>query len=169
METTKRHTFVSEWGLHLVMLAIALPIVGLAYLAWTVLPAKSAPEAVQAPSEVLGWRARGVIAAFHSAGLTAEELRGETKEERDGFAMGMVVEARRFRISAKEGEMGMVLSFENVRDLEQVRDYYQGLNRALPQYGSWVYVKDNVLVQINHEVPESVAREYARVLEGIDE
>lgn len=169
MQTPKTNSFLSDWGYHLVMLAVAIPMVGLAYLAWAILPTMSVSPPAPAATEAMRRNSLDVIAAFHSAGLDAEVVRGTTKDERDGFSTGMVVDARRFRISDKEGEMGMVLCFESPGDLAQMRNYYQRLNRALPQFGSWLFVKDNVLLQINHEVPEQTARAYAAVLETLDQ
>jgi hypothetical protein len=110
-----------------------------------------------------------VITAFHSAGLEAEVIRGATKEERDGPALGVVVDARRFRISAKDEEMGIVLCFQNLRDMRRMQNYYLGLNRSLPQFSSWLYAKDNILLQINREVSESKAHAYAQVLDALDQ
>jgi hypothetical protein len=168
MNTFKTRTFWTDWGFHLVILAVTIPILGLAFLAWTLLPVTGAAPTIAAPPEPARWTASDVIAAFQSADLNAQVVRGETKEERDLFSHLMAIDGHRFRIGDKDGEMGMVLSFNNPRDLARMQNYLLALNRSLPQYSSWLYVKDNILLQINHEVPEHKARAYAEVLETLD-
>lgn len=168
METTNRHTFLSDWGLHLVMLAITLPVLGLAYLAWTYLSASPAAPPAPMPTEQANLRAQDVVTGFRVAGLPAHLVREATKEERDGVSSLMPVDALRFRISEQEEEMGMVLVFENANDLQLTHQYYLGLNRSLPRFRSWLFVKDNILLQINHEVDEKTARKYADALYGGD-
>lgn len=150
------------------MLAITLPVLGLAYLGWTYLPAPPAAPPVLVPTEQPHLRAQDVVTAFRAAGLPAHIVRSATKEERDGLFAFVQADALRFRISEREGEMGMVLVFKNANDLQRMHKYYLGLNRALPRFKSWLFVKDNILLQINHEVPESTAREYADALYGGD-
>jgi len=110
-----------------------------------------------------------IIAAFHDAGLTADVVRGATKDERDGLATWMAVEATPFQLSAREEERGLLLAFNDPADLEKMRAYYLGLNKSLPRYSSWLFVQDNFLLQINGEVSEARAKEYAAVLESLGE
>lgn len=132
------------------------------------LVAGCAPSAHSAPVSATT-RALDVITAFRTAGLNAQDIPSVSKDERDGLSAFMVIDTRRFRISANAGEMGMVLSFKNRYDMEQLKNYYLGLNRSLPQFSSWLFVKDNILLQINREVPESKARAYAAVLYTLDQ
>jgi hypothetical protein len=113
------------------------------------------------------WRAPEVIEAFREYGLQAQVMQGATKQERDGLSGIYVVETRRFRISDKENELGMVLSFAKPDELRRMEKYYADLNRTMPQFRSWIFVQDNVLLQINHEVPEKTARAYATVLNSL--
>lgn len=168
METTKSHTFLADWGLSLVMLAITLPVLGLAYLAWTYVPAPPAAPPAAVPTAQAKLLAKDVVTAFRMAGLPAHIVRAATKEEQDGLSSWMQVDALRFRISEQEGQMGMVFVFENATDLQRMRQYYLELNRSLPRFKSWLFFKDNILLQINHEVPESTARQYADALYGGD-
>jgi hypothetical protein len=151
------------------MAAVILPVVGLAYLGWSVTAVPAVSPAPPAPTEYARWRALDVISAFRAAGLRAEVLRGETKDERDGLSGYIAGDARRFRIADGEGQMGMVLCFENPGDAWDMRDYYLALNKALPQFRSHLFVKDSILLQINQEVPEETARAYAQVLEMLDD
>lgn len=168
MQISKTRRFLSDWAFHVVIVAITLPILGFAYLAWTILPTPIVNGAPLA-AETAHWRASNVIGAFQAAGLTARVVHGAAKDERDGFSAFRVIEAVRFRISENDKEMGMVLCFETAADREQVQSYFLALNRSLPQFRSWLFVKDNILLQINHEVPEQEARAYANILETLDQ
>jgi len=161
--------FWSGWGLYVVLVAIALPILGMAYLVWTVMPGAAEVSSTPPTAQSVHWRAADVIGAFHAAHLNAEVVHDTSKQEQDGMFPGTGVDARHFQISAKAGEMGTVLSFENARDMAQIRNYYLQLNRSLPQFRSWLYVKDNILLQINHEVPERDALAYACILDTLDQ
>lgn len=169
MQSFKTHNFVSDWGFHLVVVAITLPVLGLAYLAWTVLPTAMARDTAPLPLQEAQPEARDVIVAFHEAGLTAEVVHGASKDERDGLSSLVVADTIRFRLSDKDGEMGTVFCFKNERDLERIKAYFQALNQSLPQFRSWLYVKDNILLQINHEVSESKASTYAAALDTLDQ
>src|SRR5581483_395850 len=102
MQTLKSHSFVSDWGFHLILLAITLPVLGLAYLAWTVLPTVMARDIAALPLEEAKPNARDVIAAFRQAGLTAEVVQGATKDERDGLSSLAVADTIRFRLSDED-------------------------------------------------------------------
>lgn len=169
MQISRISKFFSDRGFQIVVAAAALPILGLAFLAWTLLPTASMADTAQAPLEATRRCSLDVITAFHSAGLEAEVVRGASKEERDGLFPGIGVEARRFQISTNEGEMGIVVCLNNRDDLEHIQGYYLALNRSLPQFRSWLFVQDNILLQINHEVPERQARAYANVLYTLDQ
>lgn len=169
MQISRTSKFFSGRGFQIVVVAAALPILGLAFLAWTLLPTASITHTAQAPLESTRRCSLDVITAFRAAGLDARVVRDATKEERDGVFPGMRVDARRFRISAKEAEMGIVLCFQNRDDLEHIQGYYLALNRSLPQFRSWLFVQDNILLQVNREVPERRARAYANVLYTLDQ
>jgi hypothetical protein len=169
MQKFKTQKFLSDWGLHLVLLAVTLPIVGLAYLSWIALPAAGGQNTVPLPPEEVHWLSGDVIRAFQDAGLEAEVVRGATKEERDGLSAIVVADTTRFRLSANPAEMGIVFCFNNLSDLQRMKEYYEGLNHSLPRFRSWLYVKDNILLQINGEVPEEKARAYAQALDTLEE
>ena len=142
--------------------ALALLVLILVVWMWGQ-PAKQA-----AASSFHRWRSAQVVTAFESAGLDVEMVRTGIKGEDDGLSMFMAVEATRFRIpSAGENEGGIILSFYNADDLVRMKNYYRGLNKSLPEYSSWVFVEDNILLQINQSLPGPVARQYAAALEAM--
>lgn len=128
------------------------------------------PGSVLEPRVFARWHASEVIAAFRGAGLKAESVQGLSKDERDGLSTRMGVETIRFRISSTgDDQVGMILTFQHAADLLEMKKYYLGLNQSLPRYRSWIFTQDNILLQINDEVPEQKASEYRAVLDSLPE
>lgn len=117
------------------------------------------------------WHTIDVLQAFQAAKLPVE-IPQLSKDERDLFANEMAVESRQFVIPNQGDPLlarGIIFSFQNESDLQEIQDYYAALGKELPQYGSWVFVKENLLLQINRNVPEAVAQRYAEALNLLDE
>jgi hypothetical protein len=127
------------------------------------------PAKQVAASSFHQWRTAQVVAAFETASLDVEMVDSGKKGEDDGLSMFMAVEATPFRIpSAGANEGGIILSFYKADDLARMRNYYLALNKSLPQFSSWVFVKDNILLQINGSLPGPKARQYAAALEALE-
>ena len=105
-----------------------------------------------------------VVQAFRDGGLEAEE--SYPVEQEPGWEELPVPktyeEATRFEIlSIGEDSGGRVFVFESERDLAAVRDYYAGLMKPIRPH---LYVEGDVLVEINHRLPEPEAAKYGAVL-----
>jgi hypothetical protein len=59
---------------------------------------------------------------------------------------------------------GRIYIFDNPAELQQARTYYTRLGQDDPNRASWLFVKDNVLVQISGGVPQDQARAYGNAL-----
>ncbi len=59
------------------------------------------------------------------------------------------------------------MSFASEKDLTIVQNYYAQMGRFSAVLYSWIFVKNNILVQINGELPEENARMYEAALEGL--
>jgi hypothetical protein len=80
----------------------------------------------------------------------------------------LAIEGTRFFIPSVCADCGgRILSFSTKKDLTIVQDYYAQMARFGAVLASWVYVKDNILLQINGELPEAGAQKYAKVLESL--
>jgi hypothetical protein len=167
MEISKTSKFLSDRGVQVVMVAVTLAILGAGSLAWILMPTPAMAYTARSRTGSAYCRSLDVMAAFRAAGLSAEAVHSASKDERDGLSTHIVVDARRFRISANDEEMGMVLCFKNRWDREQMQKYYLTLNRSFPRFRSWLFVKDKLILQINKEVPEHRARAYGAVLDTI--
>jgi len=155
----------SEWALPITLSAVTLVILGLGLLGlWLAFTRSTAPRPAVA-IQAYNWHNSEVLAAFYAAGLPADVIRRVPKDERDFSFGGAPVEATPFQLGPGPEQRGMIFHFEQAADLERVRAYYVGLGASLPQYRSWLFVKDNVLLQINGDVPQARAEEYAEVLE----
>ncbi len=105
-----------------------------------------------------------VVQAFREAGLEVGE--SYPVEQEPGWEELPVPktyeEATRFEIlSIGEDSGGRVFVFESERDLAAVRDYYAGLIKPIRPH---LYVEGDVLVEINHRLPEAEAAKYGAVL-----
>lgn len=55
---------------------------------------------------------------------------------------------------------GRVFICDNAEDVTALSDYYDKLGKSSALFFSWVFVKGNVVVQINGDLPEDKARQY---------
>jgi hypothetical protein len=58
----------------------------------------------------------------------------------------------------------MVLSFDNQNALESAKSFYVEASAADNSISSWVFAKDNILLQLNGEIPEAEALAYGSIL-----
>ncbi len=164
--TNKSGSFRTDRLLHIALLAVTVLILATGLGAIVVLRIQPAKQV--APTSFHIWSAADAMAAFREAGLDAEIIRGGPKDERDGFAAMMQVESLRFLVpSSGQTGGGMILSFHKATDLGSVRHYYVGLNKSLPRFKSWVYVKNNILLQLNGDIPEATALKYGAALNAM--
>jgi hypothetical protein len=102
-----------------------------------------------------------VIQAFHALDLEAERVRPMEPEDY-GPAPQVAVEGTRFFMPFLGGEQGgRVMSFANQEDLEQVRSHYANLDTEPPP---WLFVRDNILVQLHGDLTAEEAAEYEAAL-----
>ncbi len=63
---------------------------------------------------------------------------------------------------------GRLYSFATIEDLALMEHYYTELGRQSAWFFSWVFVKDNILIQINGDLPEETAREYEAAINSLE-
>lgn len=104
-----------------------------------------------------------VIQAFKDAGLEAENTSTLTKE--DYGVAPYVCAGTRFLIpSIGVDKGGRVFQCDNDKDRDALVSYYTELGKVSAAFYSWVYVKDNIVVQINGDLPEETASQYETAL-----
>jgi hypothetical protein len=124
------------------------------------------PEPSPTP-DFIKWNSSNVVSKFKENGLEAEGLREMTRQDY-GMAPLSAIEGTRFLIPSLCPDCGgRIFSFQNQEDLDLMKNYYEGLGRQSAFLFSWVFIKDNILVQINGDLSEERAREYENVLQDL--
>lgn len=100
-----------------------------------------------------------VVTAFKNAGLEAESTSAMTK---DDYGFGpYVCTGTRFLIPSLGADSGgRIFICDNAEDLASLKSYYDELGKSSAVFFSWTFVKGDVLVQINGDLPEEKARQY---------
>jgi hypothetical protein len=129
-------------------------------------PATYAPEQTPIP-ENQKWVSTDVLNAFHSAGLEAEGAHPMTKDDY-GVAPMIATEGTRFYIPSLCADCGgRIFSFSSLDDLEILKAFYVEMGKGSALFFSWVFDNDNILVQINGDLPEEEAMLYDEALSGL--
>jgi hypothetical protein len=105
-----------------------------------------------------------VVKAFEDEGL-AENAKEMTKDD-FGMAPMKSDEAKIFSIPSMDGN-GRILSYENDEDLEEMKEYYDKLGEGNAMFFSWTIKKDNILIQLNGDLPEEDFNKYKEKLESM--
>ncbi len=131
-------------------------------------PVRGNTSAVPATAQpFIRWDTQQVVDAFVTAGLEVSNPRPMTSDD-FGLVPMLAIEGTRFFVPSICTDCGgRIMSFSNEEDLAIVHNYYEQMGRYGAVLFSWLFVKDNILVQINGEMPEATAKMYGAALEGI--
>lgn len=131
----------------------------------TATPTLKPPTAAPAAAK---WQSSQAVEAFKAAGLEAESPRPLTKDDY-GLAPMVATEGTRFLIpSLGPDSGGRIFSFASQDDLARTQDYYVEMGKSSAIFFSWTFAKDNILVQINGDLPEETAKKYEAVLAAME-
>jgi hypothetical protein len=100
-----------------------------------------------------------VVQAFKAAGLEAENTQPMTKDDY-GAAPYLCTGTRFYIPSLGENKGGRILVCDNAADRDAMANFYTELGQSSALFFSWVFVKGNVVVQINGDLPEEQAIKY---------
>lgn len=104
-----------------------------------------------------------VVSAFKTAGLEAESTSAMTKD--DYGVAPYVCEGTRFLIPSLGADNGgRIFICDNDEDRDALSNFYTEMGKSSALLFSWVFVKNNVVVQINGDLPEEKARQYETAL-----
>lgn len=107
-----------------------------------------------------------VLDAFIAAGLETGEVRDMTKD--DFGPAPLADEGIRFYIPSLCDDCGgRIMYYQDSSQLAQAERYYTEMGKLSAILFSWVFVRGNILVQINGDLPEDKARQYESALMGI--
>jgi hypothetical protein len=113
------------------------------------------------------WKVSQVIDVLKKAGLEVEKTSIMTKDDY-GLAPMSATEGIRFLVPSLCSDCGgRLFSFATTDDLKLTQDYYLKLGKSSAAFFSWVFVKDNILIQINGTLPEATARKYEAALNNM--
>jgi hypothetical protein len=103
--------------------------------------------------------AERIISAFKKAGLEAEGVR--PMNQSDYGAAPQICNGTRFFIpSLGPNNGGRIFICDKQDERDALTNYYNGLAAQGSIYVSWVFVKGNVIVQINGQLPNEIAKKY---------
>lgn len=113
-------------------------------------------------------QAADVLAAFKAAGLEAEQAHAMTKADYGMAPMLCQDGAQRFLIpSLGTSTGGRVFVCSSPSDRDALKAFYDKLAQASALFFSWTFVRGQVLVQINGDLPEAQARKYEAALNSM--
>jgi len=132
----------------------------------TPIPPTPTPEVAATPT-FARWTTTQAGDAILAAGLEFVDPKTMTVVDY-GMAPMTAQEGIRFLIPSICADCGgRLMSFSSQADLELTKSFYDELSRQSALLFSWVFAKDNILIQINGDLPESKALEYQAALEGM--
>jgi hypothetical protein len=100
-----------------------------------------------------------VVTAFKAANLEAENSRQMVKDDY-GFAPYVCKGTRFYIPSLGPDNGGRIFVCDNPADRDLLAKYYNEMGRQSAALFSWVFVKGNVIVQINGDLSEQLAKKY---------
>ena len=100
------------------------------------------------------------IQAFRDAGLECENPQPVATND-DSPLPKTFLAAQRCVVPSVDSDHGLrVFEFDNDKDLKMVKDYYEGFSGI---FGSYVYVRDNLLFQTSVSMPKDLSIKYQEV------
>ena len=113
------------------------------------------------------WSLENARDAIVEAGLEFEGYYEMTNDDY-GLAPMNAVQAWRFLIPSLCAECGgRIYSFDNPEKLAAMKEYYDMLGEASALFFSWTFAKDNILIQISGDLPQTQALQYQQALENM--
>lgn len=132
----------------------------------TPIPPTPAPQATST-STFARWTIDQASAAISAAGLEFDSPRPMTADDY-GLAPFLGQGVRFLIPSLGPDSGGRLFAFSSQADLDVIRDYYESMAKQSALFFSWVFVQDNILIQINSELPESTALQYQQALQATE-
>ncbi len=125
--------------------------------------ASASAAATHTPVPGKKWKASQVVDAFKAVGLEIANPRPMTKEDY-GSVPQVAQEGIRFFLPSLGGNKGgRIYSFASNSDLQTVKQYYDAQSGTPP----WIFIKDNILVQIHGDLPKARAQQYQGALNAM--
>ncbi|WP_416292872.1 stress protein [Paenibacillus illinoisensis] len=108
-----------------------------------------------------------IVTKFREARLEIEAPTESTSEEH-GFTNLGFKDVRHILVPALgEGEGGYLFLFENNKDLEKLKDFYEEPGKSTLMPNSHAYAQDNILLQMSNQMSQTEFDRYVEVIKDL--
>jgi hypothetical protein len=125
------------------------------------IPTPNSPGASVAPG-FRRYTADQVIAALQAAGLSISDVKAAPRDP-NALAPDVAAETKTFAIASIAPRGGQVLSFNEPHDLQEMQAWFA----RFPDLAPYVYIRDNVMVQLHTSLPQAEAERFKVALEAM--
>jgi hypothetical protein len=137
------------------------------YPTYTQAPESTVIPTVEPTRAFAKWNSDQVLGAFVNAGLEVGPMRWMKADDYGEVPM-LAMDGTRFFIPSLCADCGgRIFAFDNQAGLDATAEYYSSLNQSDPASFSWIFMKDNIIVQLNGDTPEALARKYEAALNSM--
>lgn len=135
-------------------------------------PEKPASAEPIVPADYAKWEPEDLLAHFRDSGVLLGQTRSAILEASKSVAPDVAEDGIRFVLPELEpiagpGAGGRVWTFSKPQDMQLMRGYYEDLQEKQPDRKSWLYERDNILLQINGQLPEERAKVFEALLKSL--
>jgi len=137
------------------------------YPTYTPAPESTVIPTVEPTRAFAKWNSDQALGAFVNAGLEVGRMRWMTTDDY-GSAPKLAMDGTRFFIPSLCADCGgRIFAFDNQAGMDATAEYYLSLIQSDPSSFSWIFMKDNIIVQLNGDTPETLARKYEAALNAM--
>jgi len=136
------------------------------YPTFTPIPTSTATPTMTPTPSYQVWNQDQVLAAFTKANLGISKTHTLTEADKGISPLASTAQGIYFYVPAICSDCGgRIINFKTEQDLQVMKAYYESLGEYNKLYFSWVFVNKNVLVQLNGEASEDLARKFEKALQ----
>lgn len=108
-----------------------------------------------------------IVTKFREAGLEIEAPTESFSEDHVLANLGLIDEQPFLVPALGEGEGGYLFLFEDEKDLEKLKDYYEEPGKSTLMPNSHAYAQDNILLQMSDQMSQTEFDRYVEVIKDL--
>lgn len=108
-----------------------------------------------------------IVTKFQEAGLEIEAPTESFSEDHVLANLGLIDEQPFLVPALGEGEGGYLFLFEDEKDLEKLKDYYEEPGKSTLMPNSHAYAQDNILLQMSDQMSQTEFDRYVGVIKDL--
>lgn len=108
-----------------------------------------------------------IVTKFQEAGLEIEAPTASFSEDHVLANLGLIDEQPFLVPALGEGEGGYLFLFEDEKDLEKLKDFYEEPVKSTLMPNSHAYTQDNILLQMSDTMSQTEFDRYVEVIKGL--